>query len=211
MAKYCGYCGTKLEDNAKICGHCGTSVDGISTNIPSLKMVNPEKQKKMKEMSKWIVATASLVVIAVIAFNIVSQYTGYNGLLRKVMTAYKEYDIDTLIFLSSDMYFYGEDDWVEYYFECNVGDDLDSFESSVGHSYKLSYKVNEIYTVSDRKLDNMLDQIEYNYVDFDINVIKKIVIADLTVTAKQESKSVSTDMNIVMSKENDSWRLLYIE
>lgn len=211
MAKFCGNCGTQLEDNAKICGQCGTPLDGTSTNIPGLKVVDPEKQKKLKKMGKRIVALVALVIVAVIAFNVVAQYTGANGLLRKVMSAYKEYDIDTLISLSSDMYFYGEEDWVEYYFEYNVGDALDSFESSVGHSYKLTYEVNEIYTVSDRKLDDMLDQIEYSYADFDIGMIEKIVIADLTVTAKQGSKSVSRDMNIVMSKENGSWRLLYIE
>lgn len=211
MAKFCGNCGTQLEDNAKICGQCGTPLDGASTNIPGLKVVDPEKQKKLKKMAKRIVALVALVTVAVIAFNIVAQYTGANGLLRKVMTAYKKYDIDTLISLSSDIYFYGEEDWVEYYFEYNVGDDLDSFESSVGHSYKLTYEVNEIYTVSDRKLDDMLDQIEYSYADFDIGMIEKIVIADLTVTAKQGNKSVSRDMNIVMSKENGSWRLLYIE
>ena len=211
MAKFCGNCGTQLEDNAKICGQCGTPLDGASTKIPGLKVVDSEKQKKLKKMGKRIVALVALVIVAVIAFNVVAQYTGANGLLRKVMSAYKEYDIDTLISLSSDMYFYGEEDWVEYYFEYNVGDDLDSFESSVGHSYKLTYEVNEIYTVSDRKLDDMLDQIEYTYADFDIGVIEKIVITDLTVTAKQGSKSVSRDMNIVMSKENGSWRLLYIE
>ena len=211
MAKFCGNCGIQLEDNAKICGQCGTPLDGALTNIPGLKVVDPEKQKKLKKMSKRIVAMVAFVIVAVIAFNVVAQYTGVNGLLRKVMTAYKEYDIDTLISLSSDMYFYGEEDWVEYYFEYNVGDDLDSFESSVGHSYKLTYEVNEIYTVSDRKLDDMLDQIEYSYADFDIGMIEKVVIADLTVTAKQGSKSVSRDMNIVMSKENGSWRLLYIE
>lgn len=211
MAKFCGNCGTQLEDNAKICGQCGTPLDGASTNIPGLKVVDPEKQKKLKKMGKRIVALVALVIVAVIAFNVVARYTGANGLLRKVMTAYKEYDIDSLISLSSDMYFYGEEDWVESYFEYNVGDDLDSFESSVGHSYKLTYEVNEIYTVSDRKLDDMLDQIEYSYADFDIGMIEKIVIADLTVTAKQGSKSVSRDMNIVMSKENGSWRLLYIE
>lgn len=211
MAKFCGNCGTQLEDNAKICGQCGTPLDGASTNIPGLKVVDPEQQKKLKKMGKRIVALVALIIVAVIAFNVLTQYTGANGLLRKVMSAYKEYDIDTLISLSSDMYFYGEEDWVEYYFEYNVGDDLDSFESSVGHSYKLTYEVNEIYTVSDRKLDDMLDQIEYSYADFDIGMIEKIVIADLTVTAKQGSKSVSRDMNIVMSKENGSWRLLYIE
>lgn len=211
MAKFCGNCGTQLEDNAKICGKCGTPLDGASTNIPGLKVTNPEKQKKMKKAFKLVASLAVLIIVAVIAFNVVSQYTGYNGLLRKVMTAYENYDIDTLISLSSDMYYYGEEDWVEYYFENTVGNNLDSFESSVGHSYKLSYEVNEIYTVSERKLDDMLKRIEYTYSDFDIGVIEKVVIADLTVTAKQGSKSVSRDIDIIMSKENGSWRLLYIE
>lgn len=211
MAKFCGNCGTQLEDNAKICGKCGTPLDGASANIPGLKVTDPEKQKKMKKTVKSVIILAVLAVVAVIAFNIVSQYTGYNGLLRKVMTAYEKYDIDTLISVSSDMYFYGEEDWVEYYFENNVGNDLDSFESSVGHSYKLSYEVNEIYTLPERKLDEMLSEIEYTYADFDVDTIEKIVVADLTVTAKQGSKSVNQDMNIVMSKENGKWKLLYIQ
>lgn len=211
MAKFCGNCGTQLEDNAKICGQCGTPLDGASTKIPGLKVVDPEKQKKLKKMGKRIVVLVALVIVAVIAFNVVSQFTGYNGLLRKVMAAYEKYDIDTLISLSSDMYFYGDEDWVENYFKYNVGGDLDSFESAVGHRYKLSYEVNEIYTVSNRKLDDMLDQIEYSYADFDIGMIEKIVIADLTVIAKQGNKSISREMDIVMSRENGTWRLLYIE
>jgi len=211
MAKFCGNCGTQLEDNAKICGKCGTPLDGASANIPGLKITDPEKQKKMKKTVKLVVGMVALVIVAVIAFNVVSQYTGYNGLLRKVMTAYENYDIDTLISLSSDMYYYGEEDWVESYFEYSVGDDLDSFESSVGHSYKLTYEVNETYVMSERKVDEMLSEIEYSYSDFDVSVIEEVVVADLTVTAKQGSKSVNQDMNIVMTKENGTWRLLYIE
>lgn len=211
MAKFCGNCGTQLEDNAKICGKCGTPLDGASASIPGLKVTDPEKQKKMKKTVKLVVGMVALVIVAVIAFNVVSQYTGYNGLLRKVMTAYENYDIDTLISLSSDMYYYGEEDWVEYYFEYNVGEDLDSFESSVGHSYKLSYEVNETYVMSERKVDELLDEIEYTYSDFDVDVIEEIVVADLTLTAKQGSKSVNRDIDIVMTKEDGSWKLLYIE
>lgn len=211
MAKFCGNCGTQLEDNAKICGNCGTPLDGASTNIPGLKVIDPEKQKKVKKTVKRVLGLAILVAVAIIAFNIVSQFTGYNGLLRKVMTAYENYDIDTLVSLSSDMYYYGEEDWVEYYFEYSVGDDLDSFESSVGHSYKLTYEVNETYVMSERKVDEMLSEIEYSYSDFDVSIIEEVVVADLTVTAKQGSKSVNQDMNIVMTKENGTWRLLYIE
>lgn len=211
MAKFCGNCGAKLDDDAKICGQCGTPLDGASTNISGLKVVDPEKQKKVKKAVKLVAVLAVLIVVAVVALNIASKYTGYNGLLRKVMTAYENYDIDTLVSLSSDMYYYGEEDWVEYYFESNVGNNLDSFESSVGHSYKLSYEVNEIYTLSERKQDEMLSEIEYTYADFNVDTIEKIVVADLTVTAKQGSKSVNRDMNIVMSKEDGIWRLLYIQ
>ena len=211
MAKFCGNCGTQLEDNAKVCGNCGTPLDGAYTNIPGLKVTDPEKQKKMKKTVKRVVGLVLLVAVAIIGFNVVSPFTGYNGLLRKVMTAYEKYDIDTLVSLSSDMYYYGEEDWVDYYFDYSVGNDLDSFEASVGHSYKLTYEINETYVMSDRKVDEMLSEIEYSYPDFDVSIIEKVVVADLTVTAKQGSKSVNQDMNIVMTKENGTWRLLYIE
>ena len=211
MAKFCGNCGTELEDNAKICGNCGTPLEGVSDNIQRLKITDPKKQEKMKKMVKLVGGLAVLVIVAVIVLNVISQYTGYNGLLRKVMIAYEDYDIDTLISLSSDMYYYGDEDWVEYYFEYNVGEDLDYFESAVGHSYKLSYKVNETYSMSERKVNELFEEIDNTYTDFDISVIKKIVVADLTLTAKQGNKSVDRDIDIIMTKEEGSWRLLYIQ
>ena len=211
MAKFCGNCGARLEDDAKICGKCGTPVEGVTTSIPGLKDTDPEKQKKVKKTFKLVAGLMVLLIVAGIAFNVVSQYTGYNGLMRKVMAAYEKYDIDTLISLSSNMYYYGDEDSVEYYFESKVGENLDSFEASVGHNYKLSYKVNETYAMSERKENDLLDDIENAYMDFDISKIKKVVVADLTLTAKQGNKSTNRDMNIVMTKENGSWRLLYIE
>lgn len=211
MAKFCGNCGTQLEDNAKICGQCGTPLDGTSSNIPGLKAVDPEKQKKLKKVGKRIVALVALVIVAVIVFNVVSQFTGYNGLLRKVMAAYEKYDIDTLISLSSDIYFYGDEDWVENYFEYNVGDDLDSFEAAVGHSYKLSYEVIETYKLSNRNFQSMLDDIAWSYKDFDHSVIEEIVVAKVNVTATQGKRSVDREIEITMTKENGNWKVLYIE
>lgn len=211
MAKFCGNCGTQLEDNAKICGQCGTPLDGASTNIPGLKVVDPEKQKKLKKVGKRIVALVALVIVAAIAINVVVQFTGYNGLLRKVMAAYEKYDIDTLISLSSDIYFYGDEDWVENYFEYNVGDDLDSFESAVGHSYKLSYEVIETYKLSNRNFQSMLDDIAWSYKDFDHSVIEEIVVAKVNVTATQGKRSVDREIEITMTKENGKWKVLYIE
>ena len=210
MAKFCGNCGTQLEDSAKICGNCGMPWDSAS-NITGLKVTDLEKQKKMKKTVNLVVGVVTLVIVTMIAVNVVSQYTGYNGLLHKTMTAYKNYDIDTLISLSSDMYYYGEEDWVEYYFEYNVGEDLDYFESYVGHNYKLSYELQETYTLSSRKLDAMLDTIKSAYPNFDINAISQVKVSDVQVTAKGGESSTSIAVQITMTKENGKWKLLYID
>ena len=162
MARFCGNCGAQIDENAKVCGQCGTPVED-STKMPPVKVVDSEKKKKNKKIFKAMIALALVAVVAVTAINVVSKFTGYNGLLRKVMTAYEGYDIDTLVSLSSDIYYYGEEDYVESYFENSVGSALDSFETSVGHSYQFSYEVNETYTMSERKTKEVLDGIEYTY------------------------------------------------
>ena len=56
-----------------------------------------------------------MVLIGVIAVNVVLKFTGYNGLLRKVMKAYETYDIEKLVSLSSNIYYYGEENYGEDY------------------------------------------------------------------------------------------------
>ncbi len=206
MSKFCGNCGAELTDDANVCDQCGTPVDRVSTDIQDQK-----KQKKTKTKIKLFVGAIALIVVVVIALNIVPKYMGYNGLLRQVMTAYEKYDIDTLVDLSSDIFYYDSVDRVEYYFENNVGDDLDFFESSVGHNYKLSYDIQEIYTISGRKLDSLLYEIESSYPDFDISTISQVKGADIEITAKKGEESVDMLVQITMTKENGKWKLLLIE
>lgn len=211
MAKYCGHCGTKLDDNAKVCGNCGTPLESTSDKIPGVKIVDPEKQRKTKKTIKMIIGLIAVVAIVVVAISVVSNFTGSKGLLRKVMSAYKNYDIDSLVSMSSDMYYYGYDDFAEYYFTYSVGENLDAFEVSVGHSYTLSYEVKEIYTMSERKFSELISNIENMYTNFDSSIIKKVAVADLTLTAKQGSKSTKRDLQVTMTKEDDGWKLLYID
>ena len=50
MAKFCGNCGAQLDDGDKVCGQCGTPVNGNAGTVPGLKVVDPEKKKKMAKM-----------------------------------------------------------------------------------------------------------------------------------------------------------------
>ena len=199
-----------MDDDAKVCGQCGTPVEG-NINTSLVKIVDPEKVRRNKRIFKFIIVVIFIVAVAVTAINVISKFTGYNNLIRKTMSAYEQYDIDTLVSLSSDIYYYGEEDYAESYFENSVGPVLDYLEASVGHSCQMSYKVNETYTMSERKEKETLENIEYMYPDFDVNIIKKIVVANITITAKQENKSAKQDLDITMSKEGGTWKLLYLE
>lgn len=214
MAKFCGNCGAQMGDTAKVCGNCGMPF-GPATQVNSVQIVDSEKKKKTRKKVKKIitlcVSIVCLILAVVVAINIVASFSGYKGLLRKVMVAYEDYDIDTLISLSSDIYYYGSKDFAEVYFENAVGYALDDFESSVGHSYKLSYEIEEIYMLSNRNFQSALDNIFWMYSEFDTSIIEKIAVAQINVTAKQGNRSVDRELKITMSKEAGTWKVLYIE
>lgn len=210
MAGFCGNCGAKLDEGQRVCGQCGTPVEG-AMKTPVIRVDNPEKKKKSKRRFKVVTAIIAVVLIGIIAVNVVLKFTGYNGLLRKVMKAYEAYDIETLVSLSSNIYYYGGENYGEDYFENQVGETLESFENSVGHNYKISYEINETYKMSNRSINETLDQIEYKYSNFDISTIEEIVVCDLNVTAKQDSKSQNKAISIFMSKEEGKWKLFYIQ
>ena len=51
MAKFCGNCGAKLDDDDKVCGQCGAPVD-IGANSSPVKVIDIERKRKNKKMSK---------------------------------------------------------------------------------------------------------------------------------------------------------------
>lgn len=212
MAKYCGNCGAKLEDSDKICGQCGMLVNNESVNLSGVKNLDKvERRKKKKKNLRWTVFFVVLIAISAIVVSLIWQFTGYNGLLRKVMNAYERYDIDTLILLSSDLYYYGDENFAETYYENRVGADLDLFEQSVGYNYKISYKINDVYDLPERRLNEILDMLESSNIDYDVAQIERIAVSDITVTAEQGDKSIVQDINIFLTKEDGTWKLLAIE
>lgn len=209
MAKFCGNCGAKLGDSAKVCGVCGTPLEDSDIKV---KINTQDNKKNVIKRVKTIIAIVVIIVIGIIGVKVAINYTGYNGFIRKAMAAYQKYDIDALASMVSEAYYYSpKDDYAESHLEYKVGGVMDYFDDSVGHNCKYSYEINETYVLSGKKLNDTLDRIEYEFPDFDTDDIKKIVVADITITAKQGKKSLSSDFDIYMSKEKDGWKLLFIE
>lgn len=210
MAKYCGFCGERLDDDDRVCGQCGTSVPRMGKS--TFSGIRPDTKRKAKKGIKIAAILAGIVIIVAVIACIVFNRIGSRGLVYKTMTAYKEYDINTIIQNSSDIYYYNnEENYAELYFKSAIGESLDYYESSVGHNCKYSYDIVEIFTLSERKYDTVLADIEYMYPDFDTDMIEEIVIANLLVTAKQGKNTADGELCITMSKELGEWKILYID
>ena len=211
MAKFCGNCGRELEDAVRVCGYCGTPTDDMTQNIAGVDYKNPESKGNAKKIVKRILIIAIIVGVLFGGFKVVTEFTGYKGLVRKVMKAYENYDIDGLVDMSSDVWFYEMEDYVEKYFEGAVGSDLDYYEDSVGHNYKFSYEIDEMYEPSERKLVELEDDVQQIYDGFDMGMIEKVMVAHLDVTAEKGGKAVNRDVVLTLTKESGEWRLLYME
>lgn len=212
MSKFCGNCGAKLDDAAKVCGSCGTPLETGKTtaaSIPGIEYADPEKKAKTKKRMKWILGVAVVIVVAVIAINIVSGFVGYKGAVRKIMNAYEDYDVEAIVAMSSDMYFYRSDDsYADEYFGGIIADDLNNFENQVGHKYKISYEITDSYEMAKHNYEDLLNSLS-QYGDFDADTISKIRLVELDVTAKGEER-MTTHVVLTLTKENGSWKILYI-
>lgn len=211
MAKYCGKCGIQADDNARACGNCGTLFDAVDLNRNGeVRLTTPSQKKRKIHIKKGAGIVLAVLVLAII-FSIASNFIGVKGMVRKAMRAYKNYDINSLVKMSSDMYFYGEEDLAEAYFEYTISDDFDGYEYAVGDNFKLSYEIDRIYTFPAYKQGKILENVSSLYTDFDVSKIKKIAAAELTVTAKNDSKSCEFKLTVTLSREGNKWKLMYIE
>ena len=203
IKRFCGNCGKPLEEGALFCGYCGAPVKERNSS-------NPKQRKPHKAVRIAAILVCVFVLLGGTAW-IVYQSTGFNGLLRTVMKSYVDYDIDHILDVASDFYYMGEEAAARDYFESVVGSGLDILEGKVGQNAQFSYEVNEIYEMSKRNLEDKLDTIKMLNKDYDVDEIKKIVIASTTVTANKGKQTGKITIDIIMCKEGNKYRLLDIE
>lgn len=158
-----------------------------------------------------MVATLSIVVvIAIIAINIISGFVGYKGAVRKIMNAYEDYDLNTIVSMSSELYYcMDNENYADDYFGNIISNDLGNFENQVGHKYKLTYEITDNYVMPEHKYQNLLDTLSY-YDEFDSDIISKVMVVELDVTAREGRDNLTIHLELTLTKENGSWKLLYM-
>jgi flagellar basal body-associated protein FliL len=227
--KVCGQCGTPVAGSSESVAENSESVAGSSESVvgspaPAAPVTNGKSKKKIvKLIIGVIVAIIAVVIIANVAVN----YIGYKGTINKMVKALKNNDTATLESMASsiseeefekqygarDTYEDGETgtykDVYDYYDEV-ISNTLDKYEDSVGIIKKITYEITDETELSDRRVDELKDDLEKLYDNMDASVIKKVVGVDIKITVKGSKKSSAYDVdNLYMIKEDDGWKVFY--
>ena len=209
MSKYCGNCGAKMDDDARVCGNCGTPFaemeihsDSPKIKIPKPSKMTPERKNKVKKGIIAIGVIAILVIVAIVTINIISDNTGYKGTLKKAINAFADYDMETLMSVTSDIEYMNID--MEDSLSKEVSQKLDSYESAVGRDIKISYKIMDSYKLSDRKFSEFTQYVENNY-KYDCSDISQIIKVDLQLEVKGNQKTKTDSISLYLINERNKW------
>jgi len=211
MGIFCGNCGARVEDTAKVCGNCGAIIQ--QDEFASLHTTTNSRRKPNPLL---LVGLAAIAIVCIIVVLSTVSNKGYEKLVSASVNALVEQDIDTLIELSSDIYSASknEDDvsQLESIYKYVAEELAERFEDEVGHRYKTSFKIEEVSEPSKRKTEKLLDYLE-EYIDedeFDLGKIKKVILAEVVVTAKKGRFSDEQTVYFTMMQEGRDWKLLLI-
>lgn len=205
MAKFCGHCGTQMDDDALVCGQCGVAIDGGNNN-------NEQGAPKKKKRLKRIIIPVIIIILGIFIFRFVQNHIGIKGVVRKTMHHVQKLDVDELVTMSSHFYDYANDENEAYeHYENFIEDDL-GMQGLMDDKYKLSYKISKITKLSKAQQNKMLEYMERN-IENDISFdVEKMAVARLSVRVVNLSSDAprghANRISILLSKENGAWRIL---
>ena len=156
---------------------------------------------------------AILILIAIIIIvNIVSGFVGAKGTARKVMNAYIDNDVDTLLNVASD-YYYIQTDLngvsIGTYFEDQIDSVMGRYEGYMGEDYKVKYKITDSYDLNDYSATKIYDKMTA-LDDYDMEKVSKVMAVEVEVKIQGESLSFTESWKLIIVKEVGHWRLFSI-
>lgn len=207
MAKFCGNCGSQMDDNAVVCGYCGAPLGGNPAGngnpfTGGFRIDDPEKKEKIKKYS--ILggsALAAIVVIVIVIVSIVNN-TGYKGAVKDVMKAYTDDNPEKLVELSCDFLKEDGDEVLRSTYKDILAYDIDDFERRFNGDYKISYDV-DYSDLSDRQKEELLGE-------DDANEVEDVIKAYVKITARKGTKNTKKSRVVYVAKENGKWKLYRI-
>lgn len=187
MAKFCGNCGSQMDDTAKVCGNCGTPFGGAPTYTPPASTT--KKKKKHPIRNFFLIVLALFILIP--AFVMLPKITGTNGLVLKTVNAIAQNDTETLDELTSSVT--KSNMFLEYSLDSSIA----TIQYRLGDD-GIGYEITNTRSVDADEL-SMLAGLGMEKA--------KIKIVDVSLVGMDGS----TDVQFVMIKESGKWKLLSIQ
>ena len=213
--KYCTHCGAQMDDAAQVCGNCGAHFGPVSRSPRKSKTKNQSKNL----LIILIAAVLALVILCSVIGVCVNKYTGSNGIFRKTVSAILDEDLDAVEDFSSEYFFsfargvFDIDDAIDNW-DRILDQNLEIIEEEVGRKYKLSCNLEDSYLLEGRDFRDCIDSLEetaeYLDSDYDVDIVSKIRVYEISLIGKSKKDEESVDLIILTVKEDGHWRLLDI-
>ncbi len=194
--------------------------NGMPNNIPMNEMpavgdatTVPTSQNSKKTLAIVIAAGVAVVVVFAIFIAIASGSSGYKSVIEDKLKAFEKSDAQKLAETYPEFWYIDEydtiDDFAEEIEDSEFSEALiENLEEEVGSKIKLSYKIEKIDNLSDKKFDNFCEAIAEAH-DCSTKKIKAIKKADIKVTAKGKDGKHEFDWeDVYLIKEGGDWYIL---
>lgn len=182
--KFCGKCGTQMENNVKFCPSCGEAQTDMADPVAAVKdTVVKHKQMILKVA---VVAVAAVLVIVLLA----KLFTpGYKKVANKYLDAIEDMRVDKML-----------DCWPDFMTEDLDKDELKELQEEADDEMdgiKISCKITETEKMSDETIEAMENTFDLYY-DKSVNIKKGYVVtADMTLKKDGEKETMSFTFQVI--------------
>ena len=154
-----------------------------------------------------------LLLLAVfLVVNVISGFVGAKGTARKVMNAYIDNDVDTLLNIASD-YYYIQTDLngvsIGTYFEDQIDTAMEKYEGYTGDDYRVTYKITDFDRLDDHRAKNIFDTMAA-LDDYDMRKVSKVTAVEVKVEIQGKSLRYVEPWHLIIVKEAGHWRLFSV-
>lgn len=223
MSKFCGNCGTQLDDNAAFCTNCGVSLSSETKTEASVvssakNVLNVVKEKSLLVINKMkndknflytVIGVAAAVVLAIVLLCVflgggykkainnyidATYYGNYKAAMKCMPDEYWEYMEDELNVDLDDL----EDD-----FEESFENREENLKEEYGKRYKVTYKVTDKDVLDNDDLRDIKDELK----KFGIKKkdVTKAMEVEIEYTIKGSEDKDTDDTTLTLVKIGNKW------
>lgn len=233
MSKFCGNCGTVMDDAAAVCGNCGAPLapaaapaqkKAAKIDVNAIKgqvtgVIDGVKKGDKNAMIKGGIGVAAVVVVLILIISLFSG-GGEDKVVKKFIKAYDKENAAALVKLmpkytieageEADDDYDPEELWegrIESFYEY-MEEELDA------DGLKLSYKIKDKDEVDEDDLEDYADMVKAGLkmmdsdVEFKKDKVKKGYEIEVEVTVKGGGDKDKVDLDLYLIKYGSKWYLV---